>query len=59
MSQGCEFDGFRNIDELDLKKMRWAHETDDTFLVLSVSKAEKGRLRRMGIDDRFLNGLGM
>ena len=59
MPQGCEFDGLRNMDELDLKKMRWAHETDDTFLVMSVSKAEKGRLRRMGIDDRFLNGLGM
>ena len=51
--------GLANMDELDLKKMRWAHETDDTFLVLSVSKVDKGKLRRMGIDDRFLNGLGM
>ena len=51
--------GLANMDDLDLEKMQWAHRSDDTFLVLSVSKVDKRKLWGMGIDDRFLNGLGM
>ena len=59
MPQGCEFDGLRNMNGLDLEKMEMAHDSDDMFLVLSVSKIDKRKLRKMGFNDSVLNRLGM